>query len=211
MTRLRNDGQLEWLGRRDQQVKVRGYRIELGEIEAVLASQPGVSECVVIAREIAVGDTRLLSYVTVAKGASFDADAVRAALRGRLPEYMIPMAFTVLEALPLTPNGKIDRKVLPTPPAPAPHQDPSVAEIWRELLRVDRVGLHDNFFDLGGHSLLLIRLRAKLKRQLGYEFSIVEMFQRTTVAAQAEPRLSASLSSDAVRRGRTRAERQGHA
>ena len=222
VARLRNDGQLEWLGRRDQQVKVRGYRIELGEIEAVLASQPGVSECVVIAREIAAGDTRLLGYVTVLKGASFDADAVRATLRGRLPEYMIPMMFTVLEALPVTPNGKIDRKALPTPPAPAPHQDSSVdvlmtpeqrrvAEIWRALLRVDRVGLHDNFFDLGGHSLLLIRLRAALKRQLGHEFSLVEMFQRTTVAAQAERHSSAFLSGDAVQRGRARAERQDHA
>jgi amino acid adenylation domain-containing protein len=221
LARWRNDRQLEWLGRRDQQVKVRGYRIELGEIEAVLASQPGVSECVVIAREIAAGDTRLLAYVTVSKGASFDADAVRAALRSRLPEYMIPMMFAVLEALPLTPTGKIDREALPAPPAPAPHEDRGVdvlmtpeqrrvAEIWRELLRVDRVGLHDNFFDLGGHSLLLIRLRAALKRQLGSDFSLVEMFQRTTVAAQAERHLFASLSLDAVQRGRTRAERQGH-
>jgi aryl carrier-like protein len=134
---------------------------------------------------------------------------------------MIPMMFTVLEALPLTPTGKIDREALPAPPAPAPHEDRCVdvlmtpeqrrvAEVWRELLRIDRVGLHDNFFDLGGHSLLLIRLRAALKRQLGSDFSLVEMFQRTTVAAQAERHLSASLSLDAVQRGRTRAERQGH-
>jgi hypothetical protein len=195
--RLRNDGQLVWLGRCDQQVKVRGYRIEPGEVEAVLASQPGVGECVVIARDIGTGDSRLLAYITAAKDTHFDPDATRAALRGRLPEYMVPSIFTVLASLPLTPNGKIDRKALPMPAASAAQEGRNVdilmapeqrlvADIWKELLRVDRIGLHDNFFDVGGHSLLLIKLRAALKRQLGAEFSLIEMFQRTTVAAQAE-------------------------
>ena len=221
LVRLRNDGQLEWLCRKDQQVKVRGYRIEPGEVEAVLASQPGVGECVVIARDIGIGDSRLLAYITAAKGAPFDLDATRAALRARLPEYMVPSIFTILASLPLTPNGKIDRKALPTPAAPAPQEGHGVdilmtpeqrlvADIWRELLRVDRIGLHDNFFDLGGHSLLLIRLRAALKRQLGKEFSLIEMFQRTTVAAQAEPISSAPGSGEAVQRARARAERQIH-
>ena len=119
MARFRSDGQLEFLGRRDHQVKVRGYRIELEEIEAVLATHAGVRECVVVARGPAE-DQRLVGYVVLSEGASFDADAVRATLRAKLPEYMIPNLFMPLPALPLTPNSKIDRNALPAPQAPVP-------------------------------------------------------------------------------------------
>ena len=219
VARFRADGRIEFLGRRDHQVKVRGYRIELGEIEAVLARHPGVKACVVSVREDAPGDRRLVGYV-VEGGAPFDADAARAALRVELPEYMVPNVFLVLDALPLTPNGKVDRKALPAPAVSAgPARDDAaealmtpaqrrVAGSWREVLRVDRIGLHDNFFDLGGHSLLLVKLHAALKREFASDLGLVELFQWTTVAAQAA-RLSGTAGSDgALRRAQDRAARQ---
>jgi acyl carrier protein len=219
VARLRADGRLEFLGRRDHQVKVRGHRIELGEIEAVLAGHPGVRTCVVAVREDAPGDQRIVGYVVPARGVAFDAEAARGTLRARLPEYMVPNVFVTVEAMPLTPSGKIDRKALPAPAAPAARgEDPGdasmtpvqrdVAAAWREVLRVERVGLHDNFFDIGGHSLLLVKLHATLKRDLGCELSLVELFQWTTVAAQAA-RLSAAAAPDgALRRAQARAARQ---
>jgi amino acid adenylation domain-containing protein len=219
MARFRNDGQLEFLGRRDHQVKVRGYRIELEEIEAVLATHAGVKECVVVARGSAE-DQRLVGYVVLSEGASFDADAARETLRARVPEYMVPNLFMVLPALPLTPNRKIDRNALPAPqPATAaasrfdavmtPAQG-RVAALWRSVLGVERVGLYDNFFDLGGHSLLLMKLHVQLKREFETQFPLVELFQRTTVAAQAGL-FSAAKSADVImKRARARAMRQVH-
>jgi amino acid adenylation domain-containing protein len=221
VVRFRGDGQLEFIGRRDHQVKVRGFRIELGEIEATLAAHPGVKECVVTVREDNPGDQRLIGYIVVAAGASFDPESARVTLRTKLPEYMIPNAFMVLAALPLTPNGKVDRKVLPAPEAPPPgvaelsdalmtSAQRRVAGIWRDVLRVDRVGLYDNFYDLGGHSLLLVKVHAALKREFGGDLALVELFQRTTVAAQAD-RLSSTAPADgAMRRARARAARQVH-
>jgi amino acid adenylation domain-containing protein len=199
VARLRADGMIDFLGRRDHQVKVRGYRIELGEIEAVLATHAGIKECAVVVREDTPGDQRLTGYVVTPGGARFDAEAARATLRAKLPEYMIPGGFVVLPALPLTPNGKIDRKALPAPsaraeiPAGGQSDDESlmtpaqgrVAAIWREVLGVGRVGLHDNFFDSGGHSLLVVKLHAALKREFARGLELVELFQWTTVAAQA--------------------------
>jgi acyl carrier protein len=216
VARFRADGSLDFLGRRDHQVKVRGYRIELGEIEAVLGAHPGVKECVVVAREDAPGDARLAAYVVAAAGAPWDADAARAALRARLPEYMVPSTFTALPRLPLTPNGKVDRRALPAPertPAAAPEVPMSPAErrvaaAWREVLRVDRVGLHDNFFDAGGHSLLLVRLHAALRREFACDLPLVELFQWTTVAAQAARLSAAPAAGAAVRRAHSRAARQ---
>ena len=170
------DGQLRYVGRADEQVKVRGYRIELGEVEAALATLPGVREGVAAAREQRKGDVRLLGYVTMHPGVTFDEDAARMAMRSRLPEYMVPNAFVVLDALPLTPNGKVDRKALPHPDIEqvartsvteslmSPPQR-RVAALWHEILHVDKVGLHDNFFDIGGHSLLLVKLHVALKRE----------------------------------------------
>jgi amino acid adenylation domain-containing protein len=226
MARFRSNGELEFLGRRDHQVKIRGHRIELGEIETILATHPGIRQCVVAAREDAPGDQRLVGYVVTAPAATFDAEAARGTLRHTLPDYMIPNAFVVLDALPLTANGKIDRKALPPPMAqPAPPRDDVAAAlmtpaqrrivaIWRDVLRLDRVGLTDNFFDLGGHSLLLVKVHAGLKREFGADIAMVELFQHTTVAAQAErvaaATREASRADHALQRARARAVRQHH-
>ncbi len=197
MARFRFDGRLEFLGRRDHQVKLRGHRIELAEIEAALAGVPEVKQSVVIVREFDDGDERLVGYVTIWPDARFDIEAARATLRARLPDYMVPNQFVVLAFMPLTPNGKLDRKALPAPQAgeedhPAPLEalmtddQRRVAAIWRDVLRSERVGLFENFFDLGGHSLLLVRLHAELKREFEIDFPLVELFQHTTVAAQAD-------------------------
>jgi amino acid adenylation domain-containing protein len=216
--RFCRDGQIDYLGRRDQQVKIRGYRIELGEIEAALAAQPGVKESVVAVREDRPGDKRLVGYVTAA--ATFDAEAARAALRAHLPEYMVPNRLVVLAALPLTPNGKIDRKALPAPPAvvavkearPQPvmsAEERRVAAIWCAVLQLDRVGLYDNFFDLGGHSLLLIKLHGELRVAFDAdELMLVELFQHTTVAAQAHRLCAVPRDEGAVPGVQSQAERQ---
>ena len=223
MARFRADGELDFLGRRDTQVKVRGYRIELGEIEAVLATHPGVKECVVVVREDTPGDQRLVGYLVPAPEAPFDAEAARTTLRVKLPEYMVPNLFVTLDAMPHTPNGKVDRKALPPPQSLAtPSQGPSpedplmtppqqrVAALWRELLGVRRIGLHDNFFDSGGHSLLLVKLQGALKREFSRDIALVELFQRTTVASQAERMSSNIAGSDALKRARARAVKQAN-
>ncbi|MCP5420388.1 MAG: amino acid adenylation domain-containing protein [Gammaproteobacteria bacterium] len=220
VVRFRADGQLEFVGRRDHQVKVRGFRIEIGEIEAVLASHPGVDECVVQVREDTPGDQRLVSYVIPTPSVVFDVDAARATLRAKLPDYMIPNAFVTLDALPLTPNGKVDRKVLPAPQTLVANATDAVAaealmtpvqrriaRLWCELLKLDHVGLHTNFFDLGGHSLLLARLQATLLREFGRELTLVELFQRTTVAAQAEQFSVSPVVNVALERAQARAEK----
>jgi acyl carrier protein len=148
-----------------------------------------VRECAVVARAFAPGDHRLVAYVV----GGADAEALRAHLRQHLPEYMVPGAFVALEALPLTPNGKLDRRALPAPAAagegaglqPGTELEARIAAVWRELLGVEGVGVEDNFFDLGGHSLLLIRLQARLASDLGQELSVVELFQFPTVRSLA--------------------------
>ncbi|HZF14077.1 MAG TPA: amino acid adenylation domain-containing protein, partial [Thermoanaerobaculia bacterium] len=191
------DGRMEVLGRLDHQVKVRGFRVELGEIEAVLAALPGVREAVVMARRERAGrgsgDLRLVAYVV----GDVDADALRGSLRERLPGYMVPSAFVTLPAFPLTPNGKVDRKALPAPSLPSPPGiappvedrrsalEGTIAGIWCEVLGVSWVGLEDNFFDLGGHSLLLPRVQALLRDTTGREIRLVELLTHTTVRALA--------------------------
>ena len=212
------NGQLEFIGRRDQQIKVRGFRIELGEIEAALAAVAGVRDNVVQVREDAPGDQRLVAYVVTKDGGELDADAARVKLRSRLPEYMVPNQFVTLAALPLTPNGKVDRKVLPAPVIATPDaaQDElmtlpqqQVAALWRHVLKVERVGLYTNFFDLGGHSLLLVRLQAALQRTFGRELPLIELFQHTTVAAQAARLAAPSIATEgALQRAQMRAARQ---
>jgi len=220
MVRFLADGSLDFVGRRDHQVKVRGFRIELGEIETVLAVHPGVKQNVVHVREDSPGDQRLVAYVVPEVSPAFDADAARATLRNRLPEYMIPNMFVLLDSLPLTPNGKVDREALPAP-APtianlAPIDDTvmtpiqrQIAALWRSVLQLDRVALHENFFDLGGHSLLLVKLQSALQREFGRELPIIELFQCTTVAAQAERLAAVPRSSDgALKRAQARAAKQ---
>jgi amino acid adenylation domain-containing protein len=185
--RWRPDGTIEFLGRNDHQVKIRGFRIEPGEIEAALHSHSEVREAVVLAREDAPGDKRLVAYV-VGEAAP---EALRAHLGSRLPEYMVPAAYVALQALPLTPNGKLDRKALPAPDADAFSQrayeaaqgelEATLASIWSELLGVDRIGRSDDFFALGGHSLLAVRVASKVRQALKRTLPLREIFARRTV------------------------------
>ena len=196
LARYRNNGEIECLGRIDHQVKIRGYRIELGEIEAVLAEHPSVAQAVTIAREDAPGDIRLVAYLTARAQATIDVGELRELLRSRLPEYMVPSAFVVLEAVPLNPSGKVDRKALPAPESARPSQaaayepprtetEARIAAIWKEVLRVDQVGKYDNFFDLGGHSLLLIKVQGALEQKFGRKIAVVELFRCPTIDALA--------------------------
>ncbi|HET7231442.1 MAG TPA: amino acid adenylation domain-containing protein, partial [Longimicrobium sp.] len=211
------EGVLEYLGRLDAQVKVRGFRIEPGEVEAVLRRHPDVAECAVVAHSAGAGDTRLVAYVV---GAA-EADALRAHAGRTLPDYMVPSAFVPLDALPLTPNGKLDRKALPAPEgssyatreyeAPRTEAERKVAAAWAEVLGVERVGAHDRFFDLGGHSLLLVRVQARLRDSFGQPVPITHLFRYLTVSALAAaldtpaPEPAAAPESDTrVRDGRHR-------
>ncbi|HEX2091631.1 MAG TPA: amino acid adenylation domain-containing protein, partial [Longimicrobiaceae bacterium] len=191
--RWRPDGELEYFGRTDFQVKVRGFRIELGEIEVALRTHPAVRDALVVVREDTPGDRRLVAYLTPAEGSEVSASGdLRAHLRAGLPEHMIPSAFVALDALPLTPNGKIDRRALPLPGSrvgveqtytpPRTPTEEAVAAVWAEVLGVNRVGAHDNFFDLGGHSLLLVQLHSRLRERFGGEISVADLFQLPTLA-----------------------------
>src|SRR6185295_10623740 len=188
--RWRADGELEFLGRLDEQVKVRGFRIEPGEIEATLRRHAAVRECVVVAREDASGGTRLVGYIV----GEADPDALRAHLRRSLPEYMVPSAFVFLDALPLTPNGKLDRRALPAPEyaaaeeryvAPRTPVEEVLAGIWAEVLRLERVGANDHFFELGGHSLLATRVVSRIREVFGVEVPLRALFEGPTVAELA--------------------------
>jgi acyl carrier protein len=188
--RWRADGALEFLGRLDQQVKIRGFRIEPGEIEAVLSAHAEVREARVIVWEDAPGETRLVAYVV----GGVDADELRAHLRRSLPEYMVPAAFVPLEALPLTPNGKLDRKALPAPEyaagagryvAPRTPTEEVLAGIWAEVLRLERVGVEESFFDLGGYSLLATRVVSRVRERFGVELPLRAVFEHRTVAGLA--------------------------
>jgi len=190
------DGNLEFLGRLDHQVKVRGFRIELGEIEAALSQLGSLKHAVVLAREDVPGHKRLVAYVVPAPGHTFDASALRAALKQHLPEYMLPSAFVPLEALPLSPNGKVDRKALPPPGAallsledsfvpPRNSIESSLARIWQEVLGSERVGIHDNFFSLGGHSLLATQITSRISRDLQVELPLRDLFEHPTIASLA--------------------------
>ncbi|MEW5928458.1 MAG: amino acid adenylation domain-containing protein [Gemmatimonadota bacterium] len=193
--RRRADGKLEYLGRSDHQVKVRGFRIELGEVEAALRAQPGVSEAVAVVREDAPGDRRLVAYVVAAEGGSAPTAAeLRAGLRRRLPEHMVPGAFVPLESIPLTASGKIDRRALPAPErgpagayvAPRTPAEEVLSGIWAEVLGSGRVGVEDGFFELGGHSLLATRVVSRARQAFGIEVPLRALFEAPTVAALAE-------------------------
>jgi amino acid adenylation domain-containing protein len=189
-------GELEYLGRTDAQVKVRGFRIEPGEIEAALRAQEEVREAVVLAREDVPGDPRLVAYLVPAPGRTPDPAELRRRLRARLPEYMVPAAFVAVERIPLTSNGKVDRRALPAPgregaerggyAAPRTDEEKTLAAIWAEVLGVERVGMHDSFFDLGGHSLLLPQVQRRVSEAFRTRLPIVELFRHPTVAALAE-------------------------
>ncbi|MFJ2485203.1 amino acid adenylation domain-containing protein [Pseudomonas sp. NPDC087639] len=176
------DGNVQYLGRIDQQVKLRGFRIELGEIDSLLQQQPGVQEAAVLLREDVAGDKRLVAYVV----GSANSELLRAELQRHLPEHMIPSAWVRLSQLPLTRNGKLDRQALPAPQrstgaayvAPRNDIERQMADIWAEVLKCERVGIHDNFFDLGGHSLLATRMIYAINQRMGAQLSLSSLFQK---------------------------------
>jgi acyl carrier protein len=190
------DGDIEYLGRLDHQVKIRGYRVELGEIEAVVSRHPAIREAVVLARD-AGGEQSLVAYLVCHGQANPTVTELRVFLQSLLPDYMVPSSYVFLDSLPLTTNGKVDRKALPKPDtirpnleetfvAPTGAVESALAEIWAEVLGLERVGVHDNFFDLGGHSLLLMQLHGKINEKFQTDISLVELFEHSTVYAQAK-------------------------
>ncbi|MFE5244149.1 condensation domain-containing protein, partial [Streptomyces sp. NPDC056627] len=199
LVRWRADGQLEYLGRADEQVKIRGFRIEPGEIEAVLARCAGVRSVVVLARDDTPGEVRLVAYVVPEDGAEADPRELRGFVGDRLPEYMVPAAVVLLDAFPLTSNGKVDRQALPAPVlegggegrAPRGPYEETLCVLFAEVLDVSSVGVEDNFFDLGGHSLLGTQLISRIRAVLGAEVSIRALFEAPTVEGLAR-RLEAS-------------------
>jgi len=193
--RYRPDGNVEFLGRSDHQVKIRGFRIEVGEIEVALAQHPAVREAVVIAREDRPGDKRLVGYVVPHQAPTVG--ELRRFLKEQLPDYMVPSAFVMLEALPLTPNGKIDRRALPAPDSTGIESESifvasrtpveaALVGIWAEVLKLERVGIQDNFFDLGGHSLLATQVISRVRDAWGVEVPLRHLFEAPTVAGLAE-------------------------
>jgi amino acid adenylation domain-containing protein len=200
LARWRKDGAAEYLGRIDHQVKVRGFRVEPGEIEALLSAHPAVRHAVVIAREDVPGDARLVAYAVPA-GGSASGDGVRGWLRERLPEHMVPSAIVLMDALPLSPNGKIDRRALPAPEpgvrdsyvAPRTPVEETLAAIWSEVLGVERVGVHDHFFDLGGYSLLGVRVVARVQEAFGVSIPLHALFQAPTIETLSQAIAHAQL------------------
>src|SRR5437667_4441056 len=196
LARFLPDGNIEYLGRMDHQVKIRGFRIELGEIEAVLCQHPAVREAVVIAREDVPGEKRLVAYL-VTRPPKPEAKALRELLKKKLPEYMVPAAFVFLEQLPRTPSGKADRKALPASEEelgqyspgfvePRTSTEEGLARIWRALLGIRRVGVHDNFFDMGGHSLLGFQMLARIEQRFGKNLPVTVLFQSPTIEQLAK-------------------------
>jgi hypothetical protein len=196
LARYLADGNIDLLGRSDYQLKIRGYRIELGEIESVLRQHPGVRENVVLAREDSPGDKRLVAYI-VASDRQPEINELRDFLKRKLPDYMVPSAFVLLDCLPLTPNGKVDRRALPAPAqsraeqtnpfvAPRTPGEESLARIWAEVLKLEKLGIHDNFFDLGGHSLLATQVISRVRQTFAMDIALRALFETPTVAGMIE-------------------------
>ncbi|HYC27810.1 MAG TPA: phosphopantetheine-binding protein, partial [Chitinophagaceae bacterium] len=179
------DGNIEFLGRKDAQVKIRGNRVELGEVESVMGGHPGVSQCVVVDKDDLSGGKRLIGYL-VAEG-SFDKESILEHMRRKMPEYMVPAALIQLDRLPLTNNGKVNRRALPDPDlsvlfkdqytAPRTETEQALAGIWQQLLGIERVGIYDNFFELGGHSLLVTQVVALLSKKFFISVPVRALFE----------------------------------
>jgi aryl carrier-like protein len=221
LVRWSQDGRIEFLGRVDHQVKIRGYRIELGEIEAQLGHHPGVRECVVVLREETAGDQQLVAFASAKNGVALDAGEVKEHLRKVLPEFMVPAHVVVLEELPHTPNGKIDRKQLPSLQsvlgkrtaatafvAAESDVEQRVLSVWQETLGKDEIGVDDNFFDIGGHSLLVVRMHRRLKEVVVERpVSLTDLYRFPTIRGFAEF-IASDGSSDSAKAGADRAARR---
>ncbi|HXF10664.1 MAG TPA: amino acid adenylation domain-containing protein, partial [Desulfuromonadaceae bacterium] len=190
------DGNIEYLGRGDRQVKIRGFRIELDEVESALSQHPSVRECVVLAREDIPGEKRLAAYLVPHPDKAVGIVELRRFLGGSLPEYMVPSAFVMLDAMPLTPNGKINKRALPAPAATREETtevfadattptEEAVATIWRDVLRIEKIGVHDNFFELGGHSLLVTQVMSRVQQTFQVEMTMRQFFDAPTIASLA--------------------------
>jgi amino acid adenylation domain-containing protein len=219
LARRSPDGTLTFLGRADRQVKIRGFRVELGEIETCLADLPGIAQAAVVARRAGPGGTELVGYVVPRAGSVAEAD-LRAALGALLPDYMVPRAIVVLAELPLTVTGKLDERALPAPPAPTPGADvldgvaATIGEAWCAVLGLPAVGRDDNFFDLGGHSLLMALVHAELEGKLGRAIPMSALFAHPTVGGLAthlsgvdDPDADTALAAAAERSARRRQAR----
>jgi natural product biosynthesis luciferase-like monooxygenase protein len=196
LAKYRDDGIIDFLGRVDHQVKIRGYRIELGEIEALLSKHDSVRDCVLLLREDTPGDQRLVAYIVPINIAP-DTSELKQHLRKQLPEYMVPNDIVVLDVMPLTPNGKLDRKQLPSPLGlskktvadyvePADELQKIIATVWQDSLQIEKVGMNDNFFDLGGHSLLIVRVHQQLKLRVEKPISLTDLYRFPTIRSLTE-------------------------
>lgn len=196
IVRFMPDGNIEFVGREDHQVKIRGFRIELGEIETLLNKNSLISQSVVVCREIFTGEKAIIAYV-IPKTMEIDTGSLRAYLRERLPDYMIPSYFVKLDSFPMTPNKKIDRKALPIPEKttsssnsdmikPSNGVQQTVSDIWKEVLGRENIGLNENFFDLGGHSLLLAKVRSKIAKTMNIDLQVIDLFKYPTVNTLSE-------------------------
>jgi amino acid adenylation domain-containing protein len=222
LARYLEDGNIEFLGRKDDQVKIRGYRIELLEIENALRRSDSVQEALVIMREYEAGNKQLIAYVVPKAEVAITEIELKSFLSGELPDYMLPATYIILDALPLTENGKIDRDALPEPAnsmkqsrteyhAPSTEIEQMVAGLWQEVLKQERVGIDDNFFDLGGHSLLMLRIHSKMQEALRQKIALVSLFEYPTVRRLAEfltegvkDNLSSMEDEEVLRKGRGR-------
>jgi len=216
------DGKIEFLGRVDHQVKLRGYRIELGEIEAALMEHPGVSEATVIVREDEPGKKKLVGYVAPRRQSAPSMAELRNWLKQRMPDYMVPASLVALDKFPFTRNGKVDRNALPAPEilereaeevyvAPRTEVERRIAEIWREALGVEKVGLNDNFFDLGGHSLLMVQVHNKLREEFKSAISMIDLFRNPTVQSLTKYFTSEQGGQPLLRKASDRASRRKEA
>jgi len=217
LARYAQDGTIDFIGRIDHQIKIRGYRIELGEIEARLTEISGVSEAAAVLREYGPGDMRIAAYCVCSDG-TIDAAEVKLSLRTKLPEYMIPGDIVSIDKLPLTPNGKIDRNALPAPGqsglsktedfvAPEEGIEKKLAELWQSVLRIPKVGVKDNFFDLGGHSLLIVHLHSEIKKITEKPISLTDLYQFPTIQALVN-HIESDDSSQALKKSAGRGQKR---
>ncbi len=222
LARFLADGSVEFLGRADYQVKVRGFRIELEELEAVIGEHEAVQDVVVVARDDTPGDARLVAYVVAKQSRALSATELRNLAKAKLPDYMVPSIFLTLDALPLTSNGKVNRKALPDPAGVRPHVETTfiaprgelekkIARVWQRVLKLEKIGVNDNFFDLGGHSLLMVQVHNQLREALGRDLPLVRLLEHPTISSLAKHLANEQGRTVAVRADNERAGKQKEA